>query len=210
MNGQMKQKMDFGDVYTKICDILEAFKDIGKLSPKELMKGQYLNPNDPDNFKQVTGRVFFKAISKIRENDIAKLNKGLPSKGLKTLTVYNASDYNKMKCFLGKNNSSGYCIAHNDELVSVFSSQKSSGDAIMIDAVKNGAKRLDCFALKNDNKISGPLFKLYSKYGFKVDKSLNSGKPDEPYAIINGISNFVNDKEEVEPDNPQVVIFMKR
>jgi hypothetical protein len=210
MNGHIKKNKDFGKVYDKINNILEAFKDIGKLSQKELMKGQYLNPHDKDNFKQVTGRVFYKAISKIKENDIAKLNKGLPSKGLKTLTVYNASDYNKMKCFLGKNNSSGYCIAHGNELVSVFSSQKSSGDAIMIDAIKNGAKRLDCFAFRKNNKISGPLYKLYSKYGFKIDKSMNSGNPGESYAIINGISDYVNDNDEVEPDNPQVVIFMKK
>ena len=210
MSGQMKQQKDFGEVYNKICNILEAFKDIGKLSNKELMKGQYLNPNDKDNFKQVPGRVFYKAISKIRENDIAKLNKGLPSKGLKTLTVYNASDYNKMKCFLGKNNSSGYCIAHGNELVSVFSSQKSSGDAIMVDAIKNGARRLDCFAFRENGKISGPLYKLYSKYGFKIDRSMNDGHPGEPYAIENGISSYVNDQEEVEPENPQVVIFMKK
>src|SRR6056297_1233240 len=210
MNGQIKKKKNFGKVYDKINDILEAFKDMGKLSQKELMKGQYLDPKETDNFKQVSGRVFYKAISKIRENDITKLNKGLPSKGLKTLTVYNVSDYNQMKCFLGKNNSSGYCIAHGNELVSVFSSQKSSGDAIMVDAIKNGAKRLDCFAFRENGKISGPLYRLYSKYGFKIDRSMNDGHPGEPYAIENGISSYVNDQDEVEPENPQVVIFMRK
>jgi hypothetical protein len=57
----------------RIEQILEAFKDIGKLSPEQLLKGQRLDPNDEDNFKQVNGRVFYQAISKIRSNDIIKL-----------------------------------------------------------------------------------------------------------------------------------------
>jgi len=196
-------------ILEKLDWYLEAFKDIGKLSPEELQKGQYLNPKD-DNFKQVDGRIFYNAISQIKSNDIAKLNKNLPSKGLNTLSVYNAGEYKKMKCYLGKNNSSGYCIAHGSELVSVFSSQKSSGDAIVIDAVKNGAKHLDAFAFRIKGKISGPLYKLYSKYGFKIDKAKNEGTPGEVYAVINGVSDYVNDDEQVEPENEQVVIFMKR
>lgn len=106
--------------------------------------------------------------------------------------------------------SSGYCIAHRDELASVFSSQKSSADAIMVDALKNGAKRLDCFAFRINNKISGPLYKLYTKYGFKTDKSMNTGKKGEAYSVVHGVSDYVNDKGDVDMDNPQVVIFMKR
>lgn len=190
--------------------LLEAFKDIGKLSPKQLQKGLMLDPKDGENFKQVDGRIFYNAIKQIKQNDIAKLNKGLPDKGLKSLSVYSAGDYKKMKCYLGKNNSSGYAITHGNELVSVFSSQKSSGDAIVSDAVKNGAKFLDCFAFRKNGKISGPLYKLYTKYGFKIDKSRNEGKSGEPYAIINGVSDYVNDSDKVEPENEQVVIFMKR
>ena len=197
------------NILDKIEFILDAFKDMGKLSPLELMKGQYLNPDD-DNFKQVTGRVFYQSINQIRQNDIDKIDRGLKPKGLKTLSIYKVNDYNNMKCYLGQNNSSGYCIAHNDEIVSVFSSQKSSIAAIMKDSIKNGARRLDCYAIRNGNKISGKLFKIYSKYGFKIDKTMNSGKQGEIYAIINGVSDFVNDKGEVEPDNPEVVIFMKR
>lgn len=210
MNGKRKKLLSFGTVYDNICYVLEAFKDIGKLSPEQLKKGQYLNPNEKDNFTLVDGRVFHQAIGKIKQNDIARGNQGLPSKGLKTLSVYGPAEYNKMKCYLGKNNSSGYCIAHKDELVSVFSSQKASGDAIMLDAVKNGARRLDCYAFRREGKIEGPLYKLYTKYGFKVDTSMNSGKKGEPYAIVKGVSDYVNDSGGVEPDNPQVVIFMKR
>jgi hypothetical protein len=192
----------------KLTYLAEAFKDIGKLSPEQLRKGQKLDPNDPDNFRQVEGRVFYKAVSKIRENDIAKGDK---AKGLNTLTVYKANEYNQMKCYLGKNNSSGYAIAHGDELVSLFSSQGSSGNALVKDAIKNGAKRGDYFAIREPNgTIKGDLHKLYSRHGFKIDTSMNSGKPGEPFAIVKGISDYVDDNGKVHPDDPRVVIFMKR
>lgn len=93
MNGKRRKELVLTDIYDKIVSILEAFKDIGKLSPEQLRKGQRLNVNDPDNFTEVTGRVFYQAINQIRNNDIAKMNKGLPSKGLSTLSVYGVSDY---------------------------------------------------------------------------------------------------------------------
>jgi len=188
--------------------LLERFIDMGKLSPSDLSKGQKLFSED--DFDGVDGTTFYRAINKIRENDIAKLNAGLPHKGIETLTIYNRGDYNKMKCYLGHNNSSGYAINHGDELVSVFSSKGSSGHAIMKSAVKNGAKHLDCFAYRENGKISGPLYSLYSAHGFKIDTNLNSGKPGEPYAIVNGVSDFVDDQEKVHPEDPRVVIFMKR
>ena len=196
--------MNMNGVLHRIDSILEAFKDIGKLSAKELMRGQKLNPDDSDNFKQVTGRVFHQSVSKIRVNDIAR---GDNAKGLDTLTVYKVSEYKKMKCYLGKNNSSGYCIAHRDELVSVFSSQQSSGTAIMKSAIKNGAKRLDCFALRNNDKISGDLYKFYSNAGFKIDERKNEGKP---YPVVNGVSDYVDDKGNIHPEDERVVIYMKR
>ncbi len=186
--------------------VFEAFSDLGKMSDQELKKGKKLTPGE-DNFKETTGDIFHKAITKIRVNDIGR--KDL-SKGLENLTVYSKSEYNKMKCYLGKNNSSGYALSdHGKELVSVFSSQASSADAIVQDAIKNGARHLDCFAERNNGKITGALYKLYSRNNFKINKGLNSGKEGEPYSIQNGISSFVDSDEVVQEDNPVVVVFMK-
>jgi len=188
----------------KFKAFLEKFTDIGKLNDEELIKGQRLNKTD-DNFKEVKGRVFYNVISHIKKNDIAKNDQ---SKGMDSLTVYSVKEYNNMKCYLGKNNSSGYALQGN-ELVSVFSSLESSGFAIVQSAIKNGAERLDCFAIRNGNKIEGQLYSLYSRNGFKIDKNMNSGKPDEPYSIQNGISSYVDDKGKVHEDDERVVIFMK-
>lgn len=115
-------------------------------------------------------------------------------------------EYNEMECYLGDNNSSGYAL-HGNELVSVFSSQGSSGNAIMQSAIENGAKRLDCFAFRDGD---GGLFKLYGKYGFKIDTNMNDGIPGEAYSVINGISSYVDDNEVVHEDDVRVVIYMKR
>jgi hypothetical protein len=188
----------------KFSQLLEDFLSIGRLSPEELIKGQRLTTDD--TFEEVDGRTFHNVIVKIRDNDIARGDK---SKGLDTLTVYNVSDYKKMRCFLGKNNSSGYALKKT-ELVSVFSSQNSSGTSIVQDAIRNGAKHLDCFAtIDKDGEVSGALFSLYSRNGFVIDKSMNSGTPGEAYSIQKGISRYVNDDGEVEPNNPNVVVFMK-
>ena len=183
--------------------IEEAFKDIGKLEPEELTKGQKLS--NAEDFKEVDARVFYNAISKIKENDLAK---GDARKGLDTLTIYSVNEYKDMNCYLGINNSSGYAL-HHGELVSVFSTQGSSGNAIVKSAIKNGAKRLDCFAAREDGRISGALFNLYSKNGFKIDTSMNSGKEGEAYSIKNGISSYVDENDVVHEDDPRVVIFMK-
>ena len=185
--------------------IEETFKDMGKLSDEELKKGKRLDKTAKDNFKKVDARVFYEAISKIKANDIAKKDK---AKGLETLTVYSPKEYKDMDCYLGKNNSSGYAL-HHEELVSVFSTQGSSGSAIVQDAIRNGAKRLDCFATRINGKISGQLYSLYSRNGFKIDTSMNSGKPGEAYTIIKGVSDYVDDNEKVHPDDERVVIFMK-
>jgi len=185
--------------------IEETFKDMGKLSDEELQKGKRLDKTSEDNFVKVDARVFHKAISKIKANDIAKKDN---AKGLETLTVYSVKEYEDMDCYLGKNNSSGYAL-HHDELVSVFSTQGSSGSAIVQDAIRNGAKRLDCFATRINGKISGQLYSLYSRNGFKIDTSMNSGKPGEAYTIVKGVSDYVDDNGKVHPDDERVVIFMK-
>jgi hypothetical protein len=185
----------------------EAFNDMGRLSPEKLRRGQRLDPDDDDNFTQVNGKVFYNVVSKIR---IADMGRPEP-KGLETLTVYDVKDYMNMKCFVGKNNSSGFAIKDGSELVSVFSSQESSGNALVRKAIEEGATHLDCYAKKdkNGNILNTGLVKLYRGHGFEIDKSLTTGKVGEPYSIQNGVSLYVNENEEVEPDNENVVVFMK-
>ena len=194
----------FSDFYYQF---LEAYRDMGKLSPERLTRGQRLDPNDDENFQQIDGRIFYNIVSKIKAADVGRKS----PKGLDSLTVYEIKEYQKMKCFVGKNNSSGFAIKDGSELVSVFSSQNSSGDALMRKAIEEGATHLDCYAKKdeNGNILNVGLVKLYSRHGFVIDKSLNTGKIGEPYSIQNGVSLYVNEKEEVEPNNENVVVFMK-
>jgi len=206
-----KDQSEIANLYSEI--LVEAFSDLGKLSPEQLRKGYRLNPNDSDNFKEVSGRVFHNALEVIKNNDdMRKVTNPDYYKAIRqNLSTYPIAEYNSMRCFLGKNNSSGFCIKDDDELVSLFSSLESSGKAAALAAIENGAKRLDCFATQDQNgniKNEG-LYKLYSSVGFVIDESLTTGELGEPYAIQNGISYFVGPDEVVDPTHPTVVIFMK-
>jgi hypothetical protein len=39
---------------------------------------------------------------------------------------------------------------------------------------------------------------------------MNDGEPGQAYAIQKGVSDYVDDNEKVYPNDPRVVIFMKR
>ena len=191
----------------------EAFSDLGKMSPEQLTKGQKLEPEGTDNFQQVDGRVFHQAVTQIMKNDDGRCASGdSMCKNLRdNLTIYELNDYKKMKCFLGRNNSSGFCIKDGDELVSVFSSLGSAGKAAVKEAIRQGAKRLDCFAQQDGNGkiLNVGLPKLYRMFGFEVDENMTTGNdPSVPYTIVRGVSYFVNENEEVELTNPKVVVFM--
>ncbi len=123
--------------------IFETFNDLskGRLTDDDLKKGQKLRIGD--KFVEVSATVFHNSITKIKQND---LERKLP-KGLDTLTVYSKEEYRTKRCFLGPNNSSGYALTKDGELVSVFSSQKSSGNALVADAVKR--ERISLIVLHN-------------------------------------------------------------
>ena len=188
----------------------EDFLDLGRLPPEKLVKGQPLKPGAAGNFTQVEAHVFHRALSRLQANDLAKANAGLPTKGLHTLTPYGVAKYQTMSCYLGANNSSGFALTGQGELVSVFSTQRSSGSAIVAAAIANGARTLDCFALRQGNAYVGPLFTLYSRAGFRIDTSRNEGTPGQPYAIVRGVSAFVDDAGQVRPEDPRVIVFMRR
>ena len=70
----------------------------------------------------------------------------------------------------------GYAVSENGELTSVFSCIKGKGDIIMQDAIKNGAKHLDCF--------DGYLPSFYQRHGFKEtrrEQNWTAGQPDVVY-----------------------------
>ena len=187
--------------------INEAFSDIGMTPQWQLNKAYPLDQDDEDNFQQVSGRVFNQILTRLVRAD--KLRD--TPKGLEDLTVYSSDEYDRMMCFIGKNNTAGYALTREGELVSVFSTARSAGHAIVADAVRRGARKLDCFAeIDSSGRVDGALYRLYSRHGFRINRSMNTGTPGQPYAIINGISYYVNSRGEVEMDNPTVVIFMKR
>lgn len=188
----------------------EAFSDIGKLSPEQLKISRRLTADDSENFKKVDWRSFYKIINAYMKADESRSNNPELFKDIKNnITIYKPQEYSKMECYVGPNNTSGYCIKEGDELVSVFSAGESSGDAIVKSAIKNGARRLDCFAEQDENGNIKPtkLFKLYSRNGFVIDRDKNDDSM--PYPIFNGISYYVDENGKIHKDAETVVVYMK-
>jgi hypothetical protein len=188
----------------------EAFSDIGKLSPEQLKISRKLTPEDSEKFKKVDWRSFYKIINAYMEADATRSSNPELFKDIKNnITIYKPEEYSKMECFVGPNNTSGYCIKDGDELVSVFSAGESSGDAIVKSAIRNGARRLDCFAEQDGNGSIKPtkLFKLYSRNGFIIDKDKNDDTM--PYPVFNGISYYVDEDGNIDRNAETVVVYMK-
>ncbi|GAA0945999.1 hypothetical protein [Actinocorallia libanotica] len=71
---------------------------------------------------------------------------------------------------------SGFGVAHNGELIGVFSLERGRGEALVSHAVANGARRLDCF--------DGYLPKLYARHGFWEVARVANWTPGEPDVVF--------------------------
>lgn len=74
------------------------------------------------------------------------------------LHEYSLREYSEMRTFLGPQGRSGYAIKPDGDLVNLFSWASGKGQALIADAVSNGAHKLDCY--------DGPLVEIYKRAGF--------------------------------------------
>lgn len=107
-------------------------------------------------------------------------------RNMEGVDVYPISKYDDMLCYLSDDGRSGYAIKSDSTLVSVFSTVRGRGDDLISHAVYNGASKLDCFvSVSSDGGFYGPLWKLYTRHGFRLDTSINI---DGQYPVTNGVS----------------------
>ena len=105
-----------------------------------------------------------------------KKRETMPKKYYNFVTHYSEKEYKKMgaKVFLSDSAKSGYAIDKHGDLMSVFSLPGAhEGPTLMQSAIRNGAKKLDCFD-------SGFLPKFYEKYGFKEINRIKWGDKFAP------------------------------
>lgn len=88
--------------------------------------------------------------------------------------LYSNVEYAKMTCFLSPDLKSGYALK-GDELVSVFSTVKGRGDALVRHAISHGASQLDAF--------DGYLIKLYARHGFYEWTRMSNWTPGQPDVV---------------------------
>ncbi len=78
--------------------------------------------------------------------------------------------------FLSENGRAGYGITAEGTLISVFSLDRGKGNAIVSDAIANGATNLDCF--------DGYLPTLYARHGFTVTHREANWTPGGPDVVF--------------------------
>lgn len=128
-------------------------------------------------------------------NAITNAKKALGAKGDSVYT-YPVEDYTNMKLLLTEDGLSGIAVKPDGDIVSVFSasSEKYRANTLILAAIQNGGKKLDCF----DTFLP----KLYADFGFKAVarnnwndefapegwnkefyKNFKNGKPDVVYMV---------------------------
>ena len=134
------------------------------------MPSARMTDQDPESAQYAPSRGYFTALESARERH--PLIAASTSSPLEIAGVLSLDDI----AYLSDDGLSGYVVKASGELVGVFSSVKGRGDALMVSAIANGARRLDCF--------DGYLPELYARHGFReTDRAENwtPGGPDVVY-----------------------------
>jgi hypothetical protein len=115
---------------------------------------------------------------KANVNEFVKQMRKVDDKWKKVLSWYSPKQYQEknIDLHISNNKRFGYGITPEGHLISVFSLDKGKGYGkyAVQDAIKNGAKSLDCFDIK------GFLPQFYSKYGFKETHRSPNWQADGP------------------------------
>ena len=114
-------------------------------------------------FKSVTPRQFKAAVVNASPQIRGGQRVGL------TLSGYDLADYKKMQLFLTADGLTGYAIKADGDLVSVFNVGRSGAgmDAVMDGVWRNGALKLDAYAVVSDEFPNGFLNTRYEEMGFE-------------------------------------------
>lgn len=169
MGVRRRKKKEALKTFTKIKEdikqkVLEAWPS-GKSRPSRLPSLPYRKADGLGVTRELH-KVFIKSRAKVADEY------------QHNLTPYMATEFKKakIKTFLNKDKTAGYALKPDGELVNVFSIKKGNGAGVVVDAIKRGAKKLDCF--------DGALPKYYKRFGFKEiqrEPNWTKGQPDIIY-----------------------------
>lgn len=95
-------------------------------------------------------------------------------------SVYSPEELSQMQLYMVNGANAGYALKNGDELVNVFNNGGMAtfgrGQEIVADAVRRGARRLDCF--------DGDLVRFYEQNGFRVVRREPNWTPGEPDVVF--------------------------
>lgn len=144
-------------------------------------------------------------------NTIKNIKKQLGDKGA-SVSVYSEEDYKDMDLYLSEDGQSGIAVKPNGDIVSVFAGDnapRGSGYTLMLLAIQNGGRQLDCFDthLPDYYSLIGfkPVAKMkwndeYIPEGWNKDnfKDYNNGEPDVVFMAYDPNNDIEKKKKEAE------------
>ena len=151
-------------------------------------------------------------------NTIKNIKKQLGDKGA-SVSVYSEEDYKDMDLYLSEDGQSGIAVKPNGDIVSVFAGDnapRGSGYTLMLLAIQNGGRQLDCFDthLPDYYSLIGfkPVAKMkwddeYIPEGWKAKarmlrkdnfKDYNNGEPDVVFMVYDPNNDIEKKKKQAE------------
>ena len=142
-------------------------------------------------------------------NTIKNIKKELGDKGA-SVSIYSEEDYKDMDLYLSEDGQSGIAVKPNGDIVSVFAGDnapRGSGYTLMLLAIQNGGRQLDCFDThlpEYYNTIGfEPVAKMkwndeYIPEGWNKEnfKDYNNGEPDVVFMVYDPEGKLEKKKEE--------------
>ena len=144
----------------------------------------------PALYELVQGEAAFNGAARFRK---AISDAKSSSKHGAAVYVYDEADYAKMRLFLTEDGKSGFALK-GDDIVSVFSGQKGSANAMLQLAVDEGGRRLDAFDTILPEIYADNGFKTVARVAWNEDykpdnwdkqlfKDFNNGEPDVVFMV---------------------------
>jgi hypothetical protein len=145
-----------------------------QVEPNEVLPNGYTT-----KINQTTGETITNAPVKELPQEFSEIVKPMVKKF--GLSDYTPNEYSKFKVALSYDKNTGYAIKPDGDLISVFNKGgKGNGAFAVVDAIENGAKKLDNF--------DGKLTEYYKRFGFdevKREANWTPGQPDVVYMKLN-------------------------
>lgn len=123
-------------------------------------------------------------VGEANPEEFVEMRNRIPTVKQEYFTPYTAEEIrqNGIKTFLTSNKNAGVAVKSDGDIVNLFSLEKGIGKYVLLHAMANGGRKLDCFDKREGQEKGLPDY--YKAFGFievKREKNWTEGEPDVIY-----------------------------